>query len=152
MYIMPTINDAFHRACQLNNEIQTFLNYVGYFDSNDLSELQINRKDPDELLLLHKMSQAASSLCDVFVDISYLQRTIVGTGVLHLNENGRYERDDGFEYTCGDSIEFLHKADDYRDYAYWACSSVEASNGKYYIVHNSTVDMEGLTVRIRASN
>ena len=60
-------------------------------------------------------------------------------GYLILNQNRRYEVN-GREYTCGSSIEYF-------DDGKWKESDVEHEKGRYYIVNDPKLKLEGLRVR-----
>ena len=67
---------------------------------------------------------------------------------LHRNESRRYETDGGHYYTCGSPIEALVE-DGYRDVPYWVRTTLEHNGKDYFLVGYGSVEMDGLTVRVR---
>ena len=80
--------------------------------------------------------------------LEYINKPIIEDSILHLNESGRFETEDGFYYTSGSLIEFL--ADDGRhNTPYWTVSRVESTTDAYYIIGHRNTVLDGLRIRRR---
>lgn len=84
--------------------------------------------------------------------ISFLFRPIIETGIIYQNSTGRYETASGYEYTCGYGIEYLKVSEDEYEPTQWCRSRVEHNGENYYIVGDTKMSLDGLTVRIRGKN
>lgn len=129
-------------------KIDSILGSSTYDDCSDLSDLEINYKDSEQLFLLAELQAIMQKLDEVRGRLIYLSLPIIEVSRLHRNESGRYETDGGHYYTCGSSIEALVE-DGYRDVPYWVWSRLESNDKGYYLVGYGNIDMDGLTVRVR---
>lgn len=125
-----------------------------------MSGLKIDYQDNEQLFLLDEVRIVMEQLENVSNAINYLKRPISYTGILHKNQSGRYELENGYYYTSGSSIEFLctdryhetynEKSEEYEIVPYWCKSSVEHDGNDYYIVGHNDILMENLQVRVRS--
>lgn len=129
-------------------KIDSILGSSTYDDCSDLSDLEINYKDSEQLFLLGELQAIMQKLDEVRGKLIYLSLPIIEVSRLHRNESGRYETDGGHYYTCGSPIEALVD-DGCRDVPYWVWSRLESNDKGYYLVGYGNVDMDGLTVRVR---
>lgn len=145
---MKDIHALKRQADALGSEISRFLRDSQYEENEDLSEVAFNAADPEELFLVDELKAVSETLCDVKYKLAYLNRPIIEESVLHLNDSGRFETDDGFCYTSGSLIEFFAE-DGRHDAPYWAVSRVESTSEGYYIVGHRDTALDGLRVRRR---
>lgn len=145
---MADVKGVMAEALGLRWEISRLLRYSTYNKYDDLSELEINYEDAEQLFLLDELRTITDKLADVEDRMSYLSRPIAETSRLHRNEGGRYETAHGHYYTCGSRIEAL-VSDDYHEAPYWVRTSVEHDGKDYYLVGHRGVPLNGLTVRVR---
>ena len=148
---MADINSIMLQARELQPGISRLLHNSTYHRFDDLSGLEINYEDAEELLLLDELRGIMEKLADVEDAICYLSCPIKETGRLCKNASGRYETASGHYYCCGSPIEALVTDDRYPE-AYWVRTSVEHDGRDYYLVGHRDVSMAGLTVRIRADS
>ena len=149
MTLAKTIYELFSQALELKAPIKRFLNASLYREYEDLSGVDYDPEDPEQLLLVDEMARLAEALDDVQDRLTYLSMPITETSKLHRNEGGRWEMDSGFYFTCGRPIEALID-EGTGDAPRWVISSVESDDRGYYIVGYQKVSMDGLTVRRRA--
>ena len=152
-----TIKDVLCEITKLNGTIKQTLDYTDYSNSDDLSSIDIDRSDAEQLFLSAESRTILDLLAHVSHSIDYLNRPIKETGVLHKNSNDRYELN-GRELTSGCKIEYL-TTDDYHcshnaageliSVPYWASGTIEHNGRNYYITGDSKKELEGLKVRIR---
>lgn len=144
------IKDLEEQIKKLNVEIRKTIVLSTYQEAEDLSGLDIDYENPDELLLLDEYSFIMAMLSDIQKRLNYLQLPVVCSGKLKKNAAGRYELDNstGVYFTSGTAIEYL--CDDQR-YAtpHWQISSIEYDGADYYIVDDKNTNLDGLEVRIR---
>lgn len=146
---MSTLKGLLEKSINLNEDIKNILKYADYERYYDLSGLEINSSDPDELMLLDELQDVISKLSDVSNILEYLSKAILMTGYLVKNQLGRYELDNGKHYyTSGNRIE-AYIYDDYNESYKWVISTVEHNGKDYYVKGYPTVKMDGLQVRIR---
>lgn len=144
-----TLQELLSEAQTLKTQIYSFLKSATYDKSDSLEGLNINYKDPEQLLLLDEFRNITEHLGAVYQAISYLSLPIQSTSTLHLTPDGRYlTTNDGYTYTSGDLIEALVE-DEYRDVPYWTLSRIEYGPDGYYIYGNKDVNLNGITVRSR---
>ncbi len=154
------IKELENQLQNLRYSIDSVLKKSGYKDNLDLSEVDLNNTDPQERFLKKELEYVLAKLNSAVDELEYLSKPIESTGILHKNENGRYSFIDNegleYEFSCGTGIEFLATEEDIDENGdiveveRWVASSVEAKDGKYYIVRWPELDMEGLTVRKRS--
>lgn len=145
---MATLEEVFRKVQDLNDDVSKILKFSTYEQYDDLSKLEIDYKDSDQLFMLNEMRTLMSQLEDIHNRVSYLSASVEEVGTLRLNRNKRYETEKGHEYTCGSPIEVLINDKEQRNVPFWARTSVEASNG-YYLVGYKHIPMDGLKVRVR---
>lgn len=131
----------------LNRDISKVINYTKYENYDDLSFLNIDDSDPEQLFLKDELRNIMEHLKEAKNNIEYLCMPVRKTGYLHKNQRDRYEMDFK-EFTCGSSIEALIN-DDYHDHVFWAASRIEHNGSDYYLVGYPDIHLEGLKVRIR---
>ena len=145
---MKDLKQVLAETNELYCKIDSILGSSTYDDCSDLSDLEINYKDSEQLFLLGELQAIMQKLDEVRGRLIYLSLPIIEVSRLHRNESGRYETDGGHYYTCGSPIEALVE-DGYRDVPYWVWSRLESNDKGYYLVGYGNVDMDGLTVRVR---
>lgn len=157
---MADLKTLANEMVKLKKQIDTVLCISGYHQCDDLSELddweQIKSADDRQKLeeyrnILYRIEKVQNIL-------SYYDKPVKEISKLHLNVSGRYETNKGYYYTSGSGIEFLrieevynYDKQEYEDTEIWTCSHVESENGKYYIVGYPSVELLGLTVRVRGN-
>lgn len=151
------IKDIFNEVEELNLKIKQVLYHVEFENYEDLSALEYDNTNPDQLMMLDELRGILTKIEEVSHIINYLSRPIKKEGILHKNRNGRYEVEN-YEFSCGSSIEYLAIDKRYFHYRengeciivpYWRASKVEHNNKDYYIVGADGIRLEGLRVRIR---
>lgn len=145
---MKNLENALNELRTLNSKISTILKESTYEEYDDLSGLEINYNDGEQLFLLEELRVIFDKL-DVANDrIKYLTEPVKAIGYLYKNSNGRYELDDKHYYTCGYTIEAMIYDEDY-ECKRWVKTSVEHDGKDYYLVRHKKIPMEGLMVRVR---
>lgn len=145
---MADLNTVWVKTLDLYWNIKSLVRLSTYEQYDDLSGLEMNNEDAEQLLLLDELRCIMDKLSDVEDRISYLSRPIKETSRLHLNECGKYETKGGHFYSCGYGIEAL-VSDDYHDTPRWTRTRVEHNGERYYLVGCRDVSLDGLTVRVR---
>ena len=140
----------------LYSKIDRILKSSTYDDYDDLSGLDIDYRDGEQLFLLEELQSIMRNLDEVRDKLAYLALPVREVSRLHRNESRRYETDGGHYYTSGSSIEFLkveeiYNSDtgQYEDTPVWTVSRVEHDGTDYYIVTYGNVELSGLKVRVR---
>lgn len=145
---MADVYEILEQVRKISDEINHLLVESKYKDYRDLSGLNINHQDGDQLFILHELCTIMNNLSDAKERINYLFRPIEEIGNLYKNEVGRYETKTGDYYTCGKSIEALVMDEDH-DVPYWVRTRIEHDGADYYLVGYKHISLEGLPVRIR---
>lgn len=96
---MENINTVWAKTAELNGRIHCLLRLSTYEKYDDLSGLDINYQDKEQLFLLDELRDIMDKLSDVEDRISYLSLPIKKVSQLRLNESGRYETLHGHYYT-----------------------------------------------------
>ena len=115
---------ALSEAVKLNRSITQFLKFSTYTDYDDLSGLDIDFADGEQLLLLDELRRITDQLADVQEYISYLTRPVTEVSRLRKGTAGKYRTAKGHFYDCRSSIEAL-VTDDYHEVPYWTRTVVE---------------------------
>lgn len=145
---MADLNTVLSKAIELNWNIRSLLRLSTYKDYDDLSGLEINYEDSEQLLILDELRTVMDKLADVENIIDRFSRPIEETSRLFKNESGRYETKAGHYYTSGSGIEALITDDRY-EVPYWVRTRVEHDGTNYYLVGHRGISLDGLTVRVR---
>ena len=145
---MTTISEILAQASELRSQIDRLLRNSTYRQYSDLSGLEVNRLDSEQLFLLDELQGVMEKLADVEDTIRYMELPVDEISHLHKNGSGRYETSQGFVYCCGCPIEALISDDRY-DVPYWTRTSVEHDGSDYYLVGHRDVSMNGLVTRTR---
>ena len=133
----------------IGRAIEKVMRMTGYKEYGDMSYLETDEKNANDLFLSHEMEKMIEKLAGGQSHINYLFRPIIEIGCLHQNSGGRYETESGYEYTCGYGIEYLKPPEDEYEPTRWCRSRVEHNGERYYIVGDKKTTLDGLTVRIR---
>ena len=152
------IKEIMAEVQELNVKVQQILYHADYEMYDDLSGLDYDNTNADELFILDELRQILYKLDEVSHTLKYLERPIKVEGALHKNANGRYEVQ-GIELSSGYSLEYLsiddrhmryNDNDDYVSTTYWGYGRIEHDGNDYYIVGaDKDTKLEGLRVRIR---
>ena len=145
---MADLQAALAEAVKLNQNITQFLKFSTYPEYSDLSGLDIDFHDGEQLLIWDELRRITEQLADVQEYISYLTRPVTEESRLRKGTAGKYQTAKGYYYDCGNVIEAL-VSDDYHDVPYWTITSVEHNGRDYYLVGHKGVPMKGLRVRVR---
>lgn len=153
-----TVKEIMTELSDLNVSIQKILYHTEFEEYGDLSDLDYDNTNADELFLLDELIGVLDKLADVSHTVNYLNRPIKVEGALNKNANGRYEVQ-GIELSSGYGLEYLSLDDrhmrynDNGDYVmtpYWSYGRIEHDGNDYYIVGaDKDTKLEGLKVRIR---
>ena len=111
---MADLQAALSEAVKLNRSISQFLKFSTYTDYDDLSGLDIDFTDGEQLLLWEELRRITDKLADVEEYISYLTRPITEVSRLRKGTAGKYRAAKGRYYDCCSSIEAL-VTDEYHD-------------------------------------
>lgn len=146
---MANIKDVTEQMLVIKRQIEKVFSISQYLDYDDLSGLEIDWDNPDEMLLVAEYRKALEELSDVQSTLNYLSRPIRETSRLNLNSEGRYETEGGHYYTCGQCIEYLAYNDSF-EREEWRISRIEHNGCDYYIVgENRDMLLNDLKVRVR---
>lgn len=145
---MADINKVLGEAQKLKWNIESLLRFSKFESYGDLSGVDIDFEDSEQLFLTEELRDILEKLSDVHWKLKYLSCPVKETSHLHKNCDGRYETSKGHYYTSGQGIEALI-TDGYPEVSYWVRTRVEHDGKDYYLVGHSGVSMEGLTVRVR---
>ena len=147
---MADLQMALSEAVKLNRSITQFLKFSTYTDYDDLSGLDIDFADGEQLLLLDELRRITDQLADVQEYISYLTRPVTEVSRLRKGTAGKYRTAKGHFYDCRSSIEAL-VTDEYHEVPYWTRTIVEHNGEDYYLVGYKDLPMDGLCVRVRSA-
>ena len=147
---MADLQMALSEAVKLNRSITQFLKFSTYTDYDDLSGLDIDFADGEQLLLLDELRRITDQLADVQEYISYLTRPVTEVSRLRKGTAGKYQTAKGHFYDCRSSIEAL-VTDEYHEVPYWTRTIVEHNGEDYYLVGYKDLPMDGLRVRVRSA-
>ena len=147
---MADLQMALSEAVKLNRSITQFLKFSTYTDYDDLSGLDIDFADGEQLLLLDELRRITDQLADVQEYISYLTRPVTEVSRLRKGTAGKYRTAKGHFYDCRSSIEAL-VTDEYHEVPYWTRTIVEHNGEDYYLVGYKDLPMDGLRVRVRSA-
>lgn len=145
---MADLKMVLEKTNDLKWQIDSVLRFSTYDNYDDLSSLNIDYRDGEQLFLLEELQSIMRNLDEVRGRLTYLALPVREVSRLHKNESGRYETDGGHYYTCGSFIEALVE-DGYHEVPYWVWSRLEHNEKGYYLVGYGNVEMDGLTVRVR---
>lgn len=144
---MNDLEKILSKANSISNCIKILLKQSTYTEYDDMSGLEINYNDADQLFLLDELRGVMEKLDSAKDKIDYINKPIKLEGYLYKNSNGRYQVEYK-EYTSGNLIEILIE-DDYHDVPFWQRTRVEHDGKDYYVVGCEDVKMQGLKVRVR---
>ena len=147
---MADLQAALSEAVKLNRSITQFLKFSTYTDYDDLSGLDIDFSDGEQLFLLDELRRITDQLADVQEYISYLTRLVTEVSRLRKGTAGKYRTAKGHFYDCRSSIEAL-VTDEYHEVPYWTRTIVEHNGEDYYLVGYKDLSMDGLRVRVRSA-
>ncbi len=146
---MVEVNDVMRKLNSIKIEVKSLVKETDYYDGEGFSELKIDSENPNDIFIEKELSRIFYDLEKSQRKIEYLTRTISYESNLFENAEGRYETERGDYFTCGSIIEYLSYDERQSDYPFWRRSSIEGASGKYFIVDEPNVSLEGLLVRVR---
>lgn len=133
---------------ELNGKAKVLLSKSKFLEYDDLSGLDMNYNDPEELFVRDELRTVMEHLTETYYTLAYLDRPVEYVGKLSRRPDGRFGTEDGFYYTSGSLIEVLIDDPENGDPARWVSTSVEHA-GDYFLVGYRNVPMDGLAVRRR---
>ena len=136
-------------AVKLNRNMAQFLKFSTYTEYDDLSGLDIDFTDAEQLLLLEELRRITNNLADVQKYIFYLSRPITEVSRLRKGTAGKYCTAKGYYYDCHSSIEAL-VTDECHDVPYWTRAVVEHNGTDHYLIGYRDLPVKGLHIRARA--
>lgn len=145
---MKDLGELLEKSQKLNTDIKRLLKESTYLEYDDLSELDIDYKDAEQLLLQEQLWKVMQELEDVSDRLDYLALPIKEVSRLHMNSDGRYETESGQYFTSGCRVEALI-SDSFRMVPYWVRTSIEHDGKGYFLAGYREVELEGLKVRLR---
>ena len=104
---MADLNMVLAEAVKLNRSISQFLKFSTYTDYDDLSGLDIDFSDGEQLLLWEELRRITDKLADVEEYISYLTRPITEVSRLRKGTAGKYQTAKDRYYDCCSNIDAL---------------------------------------------
>ena len=147
---MADLQMVLSEATKLNQHITQSLKFSTYPEYNDLSGLDIDFHDGEQILIWDELRRIMDKLADVQEYISYLTRPITEVSRLRKGTAGKYRTAKGRYYDCCSSIEAL-VTDEYHNVPYWTRTTVEHNGEDYYLVGYKGLPMGGLRVRVRSA-
>ena len=147
---MANLRMALSEAVKLNRSIAQFLKFSTFTDYGDLSGLDIDFSNGEQLLLWEELRRITDKLADVQEYVSYLTPPITEVSCLRKGTAGKYRTANGHYYDCRSSIEAL-VTDEYHDVPYWTRTIVEHNGEDYYLIGYKNLPMNGLRVRVRSA-
>lgn len=145
---MKNLRELLERSQKLNTEIKRLLKESTYLEYDDLSGLDIDYKDAEQLLLHEQLWRVMQELEEVSDRLDYLALPIKEVSRLHKNSDGRYETESGQYFTGGCRVEVLI-SDSFREVPRWVRTSIEHDGKDYFLVGYQEIGLEGLKVRLR---
>ena len=145
---MKSLSQIMDQAIVLKSEISKLLLASTYKECSDLSGLDINHGDSEQLLQLEALRDITEKLADVETTLEYMSLPVQESGQLKKNADGKYATGNGYVLHAGSVVEALI-VDGIYDVPYWAIDRVEHDGSDYCLDKNSYVGMDGLVVRIR---
>lgn len=145
---MKSISQVMDQAMALKNEISKLLRASAYKECSDLSGLDINYSDSEQLLQLEVLRDITEKLADIEATLDYMSLPVLEGGRLVKNAVGKYTTNSGYVLRAGSMVEALI-ADGVYDVPYWSIDRVEHDGTDYCLVKNLNTPMDGLAVRIR---
>lgn len=145
-----TLKELQNELVLVEGKVSKVLKESGYWEDKDLCSVEYDRKDMDEVFLIHELNAAFDKLLGACRDMMYLRLPVRYRGKLHKQSNGRYCLGE-YELTSGCGIEVL-VYNDWSEEGRWIWTSIEHNGVDYYLVHQPDVCLEGLEARIRSSN
>lgn len=106
-----------------------------------------NEGDPQEMYLRGMFYQIGNKLDDVRRIIRQVSAPVIEEGILHKNSCGRYEMPSGDYFTSGSNIEYFFTNSEGENR--WIHSTIEHNGEDYCVVDNSSIQLEGLMVRVK---
>lgn len=152
-----TLEELSKELEQLRRQAKAILNQTQFRDYDDLSGMEYKRTDGEALALINEYRDILWKLSDIENTLDYLNQPVDFTDTLILDEAERYQTSNGRRtYTSGSVIEFEYREEvynsekeDWEEVVTWRTSRVEHNGERYYIVGYSTIELEGLKVRVR---
>ena len=145
---MKSLSQVMDQAMALKNEISKLLRASTYKECSDLSGLDINYGDSEQLLQLEVLRDITEKLADIEATLDYMSLPVLEGGQLVKNAVGKYTTNSGYVLRAGSMVEALI-ADGVYDVPYWSIDRVEHDGTDYCLVKNLNTPMDGLAVRIR---
>ena len=145
---MKSLAQIMDQAMALKSEISKLLLASTYKEYSDLSGLDINYGDSEQLLQLEVLRDITEKLADIEATLDYMSLPVLEGGQLVKNAVGKYTTNSGHVLHAGSMVEALI-ADGVYDVPYWSIDRVEYDGTDYYLVKNLNTPMDGLAVRIR---
>lgn len=144
---MRSIKDLKAELDRVNRELKSVISASKYHYYDDLSGLECDTSDPEQLFIREELKSVMYELDKVSYNLSYLNQPIAHEGILYKLDNGRYACD-GCELSSGYGLEVL-VYDEYEGRYIWVATRVEHNGDDYYLVGMRETPLAGTKARIR---
>ena len=146
---MKQPNEIMNELKAISRGIDKVAEMTGYVEFGDMSLLDIDRTDAEDLFLYNEFNRIVDTLADIQGNIDYLSLPVKYESTLHRNMEGKYETEQGEYYPCGRLIEYLSHDENHHEYPFWRKSRIEGNDIDYFIVAEPNLPLQGLKVRVR---
>lgn len=145
--MQKTLADFMSNTSTLQAALGYALETSGYIESGDVTGLQYDTDDAEQLFIADELEKILYSLDAAYSGLEYLKSPVKAQGRLYKKDNGRYNIED-IELTSGSRIEVL-LYDDWREQQLWKLTAVEHNGEDYYITVAPEKALAGIEARIR---
>ncbi|MEG0086991.1 MAG: DUF5348 domain-containing protein [Niameybacter sp.] len=128
--------------------IERVITFSKYNEYDDLSGLEINYNDANQLFLQSELRGILDKLSFIKHEIGYLSKPVRCEGTLRKNSIGKYELKNQRTFSCGSSLE-AYIFDEFEERYQWVAGVIEHNGEDYYLTGYRRLKLEGLKVRIR---
>ena len=145
------LDDFISEISSIISRGHSFLERVGYCDSLEIYEIvEADIDDPNTEYRMKAADKIAYDIYKAAESLDFLKRREhKPIRVLNWVSGDRYgyvdEKGVTYEFHCGHCFEALLVDDEGRQH--WTPTSIEYSEGRYYLVRHSDVALEGLVIR-----
>ncbi|HHX60322.1 MAG TPA: DUF5348 domain-containing protein [Epulopiscium sp.] len=149
---MNDLQKVLSELTKITTSVRSVIKQSTYDKYDDLSGLDIDYTDPEQLLLLGQLMSMMDRLDDIKRKVEYLNRPIAYTGALSKNSDDRYELPNGDSFASGYDIEFLLESDHFFNIHgadAWVKTKLEYGEDDYYLFGYKEIPMVGLMARMR---
>ena len=144
---MIKYNEWLKSAEKLQKQIEDFFKKTEYLEREQILIPDLFPTE-ESLYTKEQLNRFCHELEEAYYQVKRLNAEVLTEGTIYRGPYGRFWLDEE-ELACGRSVELLYKDTGLDDIEYWHAGHIDHNGTKYYFTGDRSLELEGMTARIK---